>query len=88
MSGRKQRTRREQVLPDLARGGFIRSLALLRAQVDSFDVYPFSLPAIRHLDALVLHSKVTFFIGENGTGKSTLVEAIAVAAGFNWRARS
>ena len=26
---------------------------------------------------------VTFFVGENGTGKSTLIEAIAVAAGFN-----
>ena len=30
-----------------------------------------------------LRSPVTFFIGENGTGKSTLLEAIAVAAGFN-----
>lgn len=26
---------------------------------------------------------VTFFVGENGTGKSTLLEAIAVAYGFN-----
>lgn len=26
---------------------------------------------------------MTFFVGDNGTGKSTLVEAIAVAAGFN-----
>jgi predicted ATPase len=26
---------------------------------------------------------VTFFVGENGTGKSTLLEAIAVAEGFN-----
>lgn len=32
---------------------------------------------------LPLDARVTFLIGENGTGKSTLVEAIAVAAGFN-----
>ncbi|MBQ4611316.1 MAG: AAA family ATPase [Clostridia bacterium] len=32
---------------------------------------------------LELSRPVTFFIGENGTGKSTLLEAIAVAAGFN-----
>lgn len=32
---------------------------------------------------LVFNSGVTFFVGENGTGKSTLLEAIALAAGFN-----
>ena len=26
---------------------------------------------------------MTVFVGDNGTGKSTLVEALAVAAGFN-----
>jgi len=40
-------------------------------------------PAIRHLEKLVFHPKVTFLIGENGTGKSTLLEAIAVAYGLN-----
>lgn len=32
---------------------------------------------------LLLEQPVTFLVGENGTGKSTLLEAIAVAAGFN-----
>ena len=32
---------------------------------------------------LEFRSRVTFFVGENGTGKSTLLEAIAVAYGFN-----
>lgn len=34
-------------------------------------------------ERLSLDSNVTFFVGENGTGKSTLIEGIAVAAGFN-----
>lgn len=46
--------------------------------------YPFSIPAVRALkDPLELHPKVTFFVGENGSGKSTVLEALAVAAGFN-----
>lgn len=45
--------------------------------------YIFSLPVVRHLDELVLGKRVTFFAGENGTGKSTLLEAVAVNYGFN-----
>ena len=50
------------------------------------DYYPFNIPAVRHLEkmgSLNLEKPVTFFVGENGTGKSTLIEAIAVAMGFN-----
>lgn len=35
------------------------------------------------MGSLNLEKPVTFFVGENGTGKSTLIEAIAVAMGFN-----
>ena len=38
--------------------------------------YPFNLPLIRCLD-IEFSSPVTFFVGENGTGKSTVIEAIA-----------
>ena len=41
------------------------------------------IPAVRFLEEIELKSRVTFFAGENGTGKSTLLEAIAVACGFN-----
>ena len=44
------------------------------------------LPVVRSLAALgtlELTRPVTFLVGENGTGKSTLLEAVAVAAGFN-----
>ena len=50
------------------------------------NCYPFNIPAVRYLSKagnLPLEKPVTFFVGENGTGKSTLVEAIAVAMGFN-----
>lgn len=50
------------------------------------DDYPFNIPAVRYLSktgTLPLEKPVTFFVGENGTGKSTLIEAIAVAMGFN-----
>lgn len=40
------------------------------------DEYPFHLPLIRTLD-IAFTSPVTFFVGENGTGKSTVIEAIA-----------
>jgi predicted ATPase len=65
------------------RDAFVRSILLKRDEIEDFDEYPFSIPAIRGLDELELDPRVTLFAGENGSGKSTLVEAIAVAAGFN-----
>lgn len=50
------------------------------------ESYLRSLPAVRYLmngGELSFDRRVTFFVGENGTGKSTLIEAIAVAFGFN-----
>ncbi len=50
------------------------------------NTYLNNLPIIRYLadsKKLSFASNVTFFVGENGTGKSTLLEAIAVAYGFN-----
>ncbi|HET7648704.1 MAG TPA: AAA family ATPase [Gaiellaceae bacterium] len=62
---------------------FIRTVVLKRDEVESFDEYPYSIPAVRALAELELGPQVTLLAGENGSGKSTLVEAIAVAAGFN-----
>ncbi|MBE6787118.1 MAG: ABC transporter ATP-binding protein [Ruminococcaceae bacterium] len=50
------------------------------------DLYISELPVVKHLfkmGKLEFNKPVTFLVGENGTGKSTLLEAIAVAVGFN-----
>lgn len=47
------------------------------------SIYPYSIPAVQQIESADLSSPVTFLVGENGSGKSTIVEAIAVEAGFN-----
>ena len=50
------------------------------------SAYYARLPAVRQIireQGLALTKPITFFVGENGMGKSTLLEAVAVAAGFN-----
>lgn len=42
--------------------------------------FPFNLEIIRSLQEIEFRSPVTFFVGENGSGKSTVLEAIACAA--------
>lgn len=62
---------------------YLRKIMLQRDEVPTFDDYPFHLPAVLSLGQLEFHPKVTYIIGENGMGKSTLLEGIAVALGFN-----
>jgi predicted ATPase len=65
--------------------GFLLRFSLLRDRVPSFEAYPFSIPAVAALtdNPVELDPRVTYVIGENGAGKSTILEAIAVGAGFN-----
>lgn len=60
----------------------LKKITLLRDRVQDWSAYPFSVAAIRCLEELTFHSRICFFAGENGTGKSTLLEAIAAHYGF------
>lgn len=51
------------------------------AEIDE-SVYPFNIPAVAEIGLIDFHPNVTFFVGENGSGKSTVLEALAVAMGF------
>nr|WP_242035101.1 AAA family ATPase [Mesobacillus harenae] len=62
---------------------YVRKVSLKRDEISSFKEYPFNLTSLKTLDKLSFHPKVTFLIGENGMGKSTLLEAVAIALGFN-----
>lgn len=61
---------------------FIRGLTIDWQTIPAGSYLRGVLPLTR-LESLELTHDVTIFAGENGTGKSTLLEAIAVAAGFN-----
>lgn len=61
---------------------FIREITLDWNKVDE-NSYLREIEALRTIDTLTFDHNITFFVGENGTGKSTLLEAIAVAYGFN-----
>jgi predicted ATPase len=45
--------------------------------------YPFTVESIASGFEINFKSNVTFFVGENGSGKSTILEAIAALIGFN-----
>jgi len=40
-------------------------------------------PAVNDLESIKFHPQITFFVGENGSGKSTIFEALALALGFS-----
>ncbi len=61
---------------------FINRIKLNRENID-FEEYPFNIKCLKHFEELKIDCPVTFFYGENGVGKSTLVEAIAIALGLN-----
>jgi len=60
----------------------LKEISFLRERIARGAEYPFNIPAIASLKTLSIDSRVCFFVGENGTGKSTLLEAVAAHYGF------
>ncbi len=61
---------------------YIRSIKL-HNEKQGLESYVAKLSILKDLENIEMSKPVTFFVGENGTGKSTLLEAIAVGYGFN-----
>lgn len=60
----------------------IREIILEKYKVQNYNEYPFNIPVVKNFEKIRLDSPVTFFVGENGVGKSTFIEAIAVNLGL------
>ncbi len=61
---------------------FIRSITIDWDQISPYS-YLRGIGSIASIESLEFPSPITFFVGENGSGKSTMLEAIAIASGFN-----
>jgi len=64
----------------IGRGPYLRGL---RRVEDLWETgFPFDVPAVAQVEGLDLDTPITLLAGDNGTGKSTLIEAIAEAMGY------
>lgn len=61
---------------------YLKKIAIYWDRVDDRNSYPYNVPAISHLESLEIDRDVIFIAGENGTGKSTFLEALAYKCGF------
>jgi predicted ATPase len=61
---------------------FLRHIGLKEERV-SHGEHPFTIPIIENGLELTFETPVTFIVGENGSGKSSLLEAIAWALGYS-----
>jgi predicted ATPase len=62
---------------------YLRRVWLDPSRVPDREAYPFCLPFLHDEFELSFDRPITIIAGENGTGKSTLLEGIAVLAGYD-----
>ena len=62
---------------------YLKRIWLEPSRIADREAYPFCLPFLHENFALSFDRAITIIVGENGTGKSTLLEGIAVLAGYD-----
>lgn len=62
---------------------FIEKIEVDSSKFPNKKEYPFNIEVIKNTKEINLTKNVTFLIGENGIGKSTFIEALAIACGLN-----
>ena len=62
---------------------YLRRIWLDPSRIDDRAAYPFCLPFLQDEFELSFDRPITIIVGENGTGKSTFLEGVAVLAGFD-----
>jgi predicted ATPase len=62
---------------------YLKKIWLDQRLVEDFEAYPYCLPLFKGGFEQVFDNAITIIVGENGIGKSTLLEGIAALAGFD-----
>src|SRR5438309_2562286 len=62
---------------------YLKRIWLDPSRITDREAYPFCLPLLKDDFELSFDRSITIIVGENGTGKSTLLEGIAVLAGYD-----
>src|SRR6187551_2412578 len=62
---------------------YLKRIWIEPSRITSREAYPFCLPLLRDDFELSFDRAITIIVGENGTGKSTLLEGVAVLAGYD-----
>lgn len=55
----------------------------LKDDIENKNEYPYNIKCLKDFKEFEFNKNVTLFYGENGVGKSTFIEAIAIALGLN-----
>jgi predicted ATPase len=62
---------------------YLKRIWLEPTRIPDREAYPFCLPFLHDDFSLSFDCAITIIVGENGTGKSTLLEGLAVMAGYD-----